>query len=190
MARQIGAALVIEIHGQKGGVVGHVHVAEAVVELDAVVDLQRAGREMNVLQMQVPVAVEDASLPEARGKEPAVPGVKPVGVEGQGGRCRGRKGVADELTGLAEILVGADAEMVDAAPVADFPGRLLGLVKVASGIARSGSGRARPRFRSTSWSRKNGRPRDACIFTAYSTTGPSWPNAKRPLRFEMGTTPR
>ena len=38
--------------------------------------------------------------------------------------------MADELPGLAEILVGADAEMVNAPPVADFPGGLLGLIKL------------------------------------------------------------
>ena len=53
-----------------------------------------------------------------------------MGIKRQGGGCGRGKGVADELPGLVEILVGADAELVDASPVADFPAGVLGLIEL------------------------------------------------------------
>ena len=79
MPGKIGAALVVEVHRQEGDVAGHVHVAEAVVELDAVVDVQRARREVDVFEMQVAVAVANPPRAHPRGKKARVPRVEPVG---------------------------------------------------------------------------------------------------------------
>jgi len=38
MGRELGQAVVIQIHGQKGHIAGHIAVAEALIELNAVVD--------------------------------------------------------------------------------------------------------------------------------------------------------
>ena len=134
VARQIGAALVIQIHREESRIVGHVHVAEAIVELDAVVDVDCARRDVNVFKVQVAVAVADALLPDARREEFPVARVEPVGEEADGVKGREGEGVSDELPGLAEVFVGADAQPVDAAPCLNIFGWMLGLVELLEDV--------------------------------------------------------
>ncbi len=65
--------MVVEIHRQKRHVVGDVKVAEAVVELDAVVNVQRVIRQMHVVEVEIAVAVSDPTLRHALFKQRAPP---------------------------------------------------------------------------------------------------------------------
>ena len=64
----------VQVHRKKGRVVGHVHVAKTVVELDAVADVQGARRDMDVIEMQIAVAVPDAMLFSPGIEQPMMPG--------------------------------------------------------------------------------------------------------------------
>ena len=59
---QVTSALEIEIHRQKREVVGDVDEAESVVELDAIKDGGRLRAKMDVIEMQIAVAIEDPML--------------------------------------------------------------------------------------------------------------------------------
>ena len=129
MAREFRVAGEVEIHRQERGVAGHVNVAEAVVEFDAVVNREAFPTEMNVLEVQVAVAIADAPFVDARGEKGRVPAVKRHGPVADCGKRRTRDGHADEVFGLPEVFVGADPQVRDAAPLFDLRGRLLRLVK-------------------------------------------------------------
>ena len=144
IAREIGPAFVVQIHRQEGGVVRHVHVAEAVVELDAVVDVQRARRDMNVFEVQVAVAVADALFLDARGEEPRVPRRTGSCKSESSRRPGGRSSVADELSVCRKFSSVLMRRLFDAAPRLDRSGRVLCFVEFFQRRRRFGFTWARP----------------------------------------------
>ncbi len=58
----------IQIHRQKSRIARDIKVAEAVVELDAVIDMQCVIRHVDVIEMQVAMAIADPALRHAPGK--------------------------------------------------------------------------------------------------------------------------
>ena len=62
----------IEIHREKRDVAGDVEMAEAVVELDAIVDVQRVIRHVDVVEVEVAMAIADPAVaPRVCRKAPA-----------------------------------------------------------------------------------------------------------------------
>ena len=59
---QIASAFEIEIHRQKGEIVCNVKETESVVKLDAIEDGSRFRTEMNVIEMQIAMAIENPML--------------------------------------------------------------------------------------------------------------------------------
>ena len=60
--RQVASAFQIKIHPQKREIVCNVDETEAIVELDAIEDRGRGGSEMDVIEMQIAVAIENPML--------------------------------------------------------------------------------------------------------------------------------
>lgn len=77
---QVRTTVIIKVHRQEGDVVGNVDVAEAIIKLDTIVDRERLRSEMNMLQMEVPVAIADPLLANAGVKELSITVVEVLGI--------------------------------------------------------------------------------------------------------------
>ena len=101
---QIGAAVVVQVHSQEGHVGGHVRVAKAAVELDAVEDAH-AVREADGVQADVAVAVADPPLPDALLEQRPPPDREVAHVGPQIAVLLGGNGVVQVGLPLAKVLL-------------------------------------------------------------------------------------
>src|SRR5205823_8085671 len=105
---QIRAAFEIKIHRQKGEIVGDVNESKPVVKLNAIENRSRFRREMNMIQMQVAVAIENPMLLNAFTEQAFIQLVEPVRVMAnrlEGGR---RNCLSNRKLDLPKIFVGTD----------------------------------------------------------------------------------
>ncbi|MBT9163285.1 MAG: hypothetical protein DDT24_00190 [Chloroflexi bacterium] len=56
MPREMGITMHIQVHGQKGNLIGYVTIPEAVVEFDAIEDIDFVAK-TDMRRVQIPVAV-------------------------------------------------------------------------------------------------------------------------------------
>ena len=77
---QVRTTVIVKVHRQEGDVVGNVDVAEAIIKLDTIVDRERLRSEMNMLQMEVPVAIADPLLTNPGVKELSITVVEVFGI--------------------------------------------------------------------------------------------------------------
>ncbi len=116
---QVGAAMVLEVHRQEGDVGGHVAMAEGRVELDTVDDDEVVGHRVDVLGVQIAVAVADAAVRLAAAEprvERAQTGVTPALDDRVVG---GADGIAVQRADLGEVLVHQSRDHVRIAAVRD-----------------------------------------------------------------------
>lgn len=129
MAGEIRPVVKIEIHREERRVAGDVDTAEPVVEFDAVVDRQPGRREMDVVEVQVAVAIANPILPNPRRENGGAVFVKRLGVMSDGEKGGTRNRHIDEAPRLPEVLVGAELQLRDTSPVGDLRRWLLCFVK-------------------------------------------------------------
>src|SRR4030095_12514831 len=79
--REVRAPFEIQVHREESNVAGYIHVPKAIVKFDAVVDVERARRKVNVLEVQVAMAIANPVLPDPRREQTRVATIKPVSVE-------------------------------------------------------------------------------------------------------------
>src|SRR5205809_4430085 len=120
MPGQVGTALVIQIHRQEGDVTGHVHITEPIVEFNAVVNVQRPRCQMDMLQVQITVAIANPALLNASSEQRGVSPVEFICVKANCLEPSARKGVPEERRRLPKIFVSADSQPINPTPLFDF----------------------------------------------------------------------
>ena len=113
MLRKIIMTVELKIHRQEREIARDINVTEAGVELDAVIDVHRIWGEMDVLQMQIAMAIADPSAADARVQKLLPLLIKRVRKMNDRVEDRLGQALANELLRHLEVPIRAHAQAVD-----------------------------------------------------------------------------